>query len=396
MRRQVARCSTIELKIRFFPLNLIKGTMNESKLRWGILSTAEIAQKNWKAIFNSGNGIVTAVASREARRAQDFIARCQREAPFEQPPRALGSYDALLAAPDVDAVYVPLPTALRKQWVIRAAEAGKHVVCEKPCAPRLADLRMMLNACRRNHVQFMDGVMFMHSRRIERLREILDENRTIGSLRRITAAFSFGAPPEFFTSNIRANSELEPLGCLGDLGWYCIRFTLWAMKDQLPCRVTGRFLRQAGGLDSPVPVPVEFSGELFFDGDVSANFYCSFITGLQQWVHVSGAGGSIYVSDFVLPDHGAELALEVSKPSYHITGCDFRMEPGTRRITIPEHSHGHSSAQESNLFRNFADQVGSGRLNETWPAIAWKTQQTTEACLESAQHDGKAMAIDNQ
>lgn len=367
--------------------------MNEAKLRWGILSTAQIARKNWQAIFHSGNGIVTAVASREARRSRDFVALCQQTAPFEQPPRVLGSYEELITAPEVEAVYVPLPTGLRKQWVIRAAEAGKHVVCEKPCAPNLADLRAMLDACRANRVQFMDGVMFMHSRRLARLRELLHESRTIGALRRITAAFSFAAPAEFFSGNIRSNSELEPLGCLGDLGWYCLRFALWAMSYQLPHRVTGRFLRQAGRHDSPAPVPVEFSGELFFEGDVSAGFYCSFMAEFQQWVHVAGAEGSIYLSDFVLPNHGAELAFELSQPCYHIAGCDFRMEPGTRRITISEHSHGHASAQESNLFRTFAEQVRSGRLDETWPDIAWKTQRIVEACLESARHEGKALAI---
>src|SRR5258708_15375801 len=112
--------------------------MTEAKLRWGILSTAEIAEKNWRGIRNSGNGIVTAVASRDAQRSRDFIALCQREAPFDQAPSALGSYEALIAAADVDAIYVPAPTGLRKHWVIRAAEAGKHVVCEKPCAPSLA------------------------------------------------------------------------------------------------------------------------------------------------------------------------------------------------------------------------------------------------------------------
>src|SRR5262245_5413832 len=363
--------------------------MNEGKLRWGILSTAEIAQKNWRAIFNSGNGVVTAVASRDAQRSRDFIALCQREAPFIETPRALGSYEELIAAKDVDAVYLPVPTGLRKHWVIRAAEAGKHVVCEKPCAPSLADLREVLDACRRNHVQFMDGVMFMHSHRLEPIRAILNNARTIGPLRRITSAFSFVGPPEFFASNIRAHSELEPLGCLGDLGWYCIRFTLWAMRFHLPRSVSGRLLMQSGRADSPAPVPVEFSGELFFDGDVSASFYCSFITELQQWVHVSGANGSIYISDFVLPNDGEELTFEVSNPSYHVTGCDFRMESGTRSITVPEHSHGHPSAQESNLYRNFADQVRSGHVNETWLDVAWRTQQVTEACLESARLDGK-------
>jgi predicted dehydrogenase len=367
--------------------------MNQPKLRWGILSTAEIAQKNWKAIRNSGNGIVAAVSSRDAQRSREFIARCQQEVPFEHAPRALGSYDELIAAPDVEAIYLPAPTALRKQWVLRAAEAGKHVVCEKPCAPTLADLREMLDACRRNRVQFMDGVMFLHSRRLERIREVLDDAHTLGPMRRLSSAFCFSGPPEFFANNIRVHSEFEPLGCLGDLGWYCIRFFLWAMKFQLPHRVSGRLLTQSGRADSPVPVPVEFSSELLFDGGVSASFYCSFITELQQWVHISGAAGSIYVPDFVLPYSGAELTFEVAKPSYHVAGCDFRMEPGARGVTVPEHSHGHPSAQESNLFRNFAEQVHSGQFNESWPDIAWKTQQVTEACLNSAQQDGKEVEI---
>ena len=89
--------------------------MSEGKIRWGILGTAEIARKNWKAILNSGNGVVAAVASRDGQRSRDFVALCQREAAFEQPPQALGSYDALLAMRDIDAVYIPLPTRLREE-----------------------------------------------------------------------------------------------------------------------------------------------------------------------------------------------------------------------------------------------------------------------------------------
>ena len=365
--------------------------MNEPKVRWGILSTAEIARKNWKAIFNSGNGVVTAVASREQQRSKDFVDLCQREVPFGQRPRALAGYEALLSASDVDAVYIPLPTGLRAEWVIRAAEAGKHVVCEKPCARSVAELRRMLQACRHNRVQFLDGVMFMHSRRLDFVREVLDDVESIGQLKRITSAFSFGAPPEFFVSNIRAHSELEPYGCLGDLGWYCIRFVLWAMKFQLPCRVSGRLLTQRGRSDSPAPVPVEFSGELFFDGGVSASFYCSSITELQQWVHVSGTKGSLRIPDFVLPNHGRELVFEVNHPAYRVKGCDFDMDPGIRRIAVPEHSNSDPSAQETNLFRNFANQIRSGALNDLWPEMALKTQQVMEACLASAKADGRVV-----
>ena len=102
------------------------------KLRFGILSTANIGRQNWKAIFNSGNAVVAAVASRDAGRSREFIRKLQAEFPFDAEPAALGSYEELLASPDVDAVYIPLPTGLRKEWVLRAAAAGKHVVCEKP------------------------------------------------------------------------------------------------------------------------------------------------------------------------------------------------------------------------------------------------------------------------
>src|SRR5688572_16178653 len=154
--------------------------MTTNKLRWGILSTAQIARKNWKAIRNTGNSVVTAVASRDAERSRQFIAECQADTPMEISAKALGSYEELLASKDVDAVYIPLPTGLRKEWVIRAAQAGKHIVCEKPCATSVADLREMLDICRRQKVQFMDGVMFMHSQRLDGIRRVLEDGTSVG------------------------------------------------------------------------------------------------------------------------------------------------------------------------------------------------------------------------
>ena len=101
-------------------------------LGWGILGTADIARKNWLAILNSGNR-VAAVGSRDLKRARRFIDNCQSHAPMPESPRALGSYEELLRCPEVQAVYIPLPTGTRKEWVLRAAAAGKHIVCEKPC-----------------------------------------------------------------------------------------------------------------------------------------------------------------------------------------------------------------------------------------------------------------------
>src|SRR6185369_7862941 len=113
--------------------------MPQPLCRWGILGTANIARKNWKAIRNAGNSTVVAVASRDRARAQTYIDECQAHVPFAPAPAACGSYAELLDRRDVDAVYIPLPTGVRKEWVIRAAEAGKHVLCEKPCGVTVAD-----------------------------------------------------------------------------------------------------------------------------------------------------------------------------------------------------------------------------------------------------------------
>ena len=183
-------------------------------------------------------------------------------------PSACGSYEELLARKDIDAVYIPLPTGIRKEWVIRAAEAGKHVLCEKPCG--VDQRRRAAHARRlppRTSVQFMDGVMFMHSRRLPLLRQVLDDGHSIGTIRRIASQFSFMAPADFLEQNIRVSSELEPLGCLGDLGWYNIRFSLWTMNEQLPERVMRPDARPARPRRQPASLcRLEFSGELFFPG----------------------------------------------------------------------------------------------------------------------------------
>ena len=191
----------------------------------------------------------------------------------------------------------------------------------------------------------MDGVMFRHNGRLSRMRAVLDDPAGgVGPLRRIESAFSFRAPDGFLAQNIRAQSALEPLGCLGDLGWYCIQLSLWAAGWRLPARVTGRMLASHR---SPEPVPMEFSGELLFGDGLSAVFFCSFLAANQQWAHFSGELGRLLVDDFVLPYAGDQTAFELRRAEFRIAGCDFRMMPQIWRLTIEEHGHGHPTAQET-------------------------------------------------
>lgn len=367
--------------------------MSDRVCRWGILSAANIARKNWLAIRNCENAMLTAVASRDVAKAQQFIDECNAHSFMKTKPIALGSYEELLKRPDIDAVYMPIPTGLRKEWVIRAAEAGKHVLAEKPVGCNSAEVKEMIAACKKNGVQFMDGVMFMHSQRLNKMREVFNDGGSIGEIRRITSQFSFSSDEEFTKSNIRVSGELEPLGALGDLGWYNIRFSLWVMKYQMPQRVSGRMLADVKRSDSRSAVPLEFSGELFFANGVTASFFCSFKTCTQQWAIVSGKKGFLQIQDFVAPHYSNEVAFTVSNGELNKNVCDFNMEDHTRRVAIPEYSNGWKNSQEANMFRNFSNLVLSGKTDETWPEISLKTQQVVEACVASAHADGKIVDL---
>jgi predicted dehydrogenase len=366
--------------------------MSEKKCRWGILGTAGIAQKNWQSIKNAENAELVAVASRNISKSQDFIERCSSQVVHEVTPEAMGSYDELIARDDIDAIYLPLPTGLRREWALKVAASGKHLLSEKPCGTNFEQVEEIITACDRAGVQFMDGVMFMHSDRLTKIRDVIEGGDTIGTLRRINTQFSFCAPDEFLTENIRMHSDLEPHGCLGDLGWYTLRFILWVMKYQKPTAVTGRILNSSARTDSPKRVPTEFSGEIFFE-NVSASFYCSFLTEHQQFAHISGTKGNIRIDDFVLPYYGNRIGFLSSNAAFDCDVCDFRMERKETNHQVDEYANSHSSAQETNLFRTFSKLVLGGEPDPHWPMITRLTQKLMMASMESAENDGVEITI---
>lgn len=348
---------------------------------WGILGSAFIARKNWQAIRDAGNAKLIAIASRDLAKAEKFIDECQAQVPHPIKPEALGSYEALIERADIDAIYIPLPTGLRKEWVIRAANAGKHVLVEKPIACTTADAEEMIAACEKNNVQFMDGVMFMHNERLKTMRAALDRDQ-IGDVRRITSQFSFPGDEAFFGANIRVSKELEPLGCLGDLGWYCVRLSLWAMNYARPLQVSGRMIKEING------VPIEFSGELMFENGVTASFYNSFVTGHAQWANISGTQGYLSLGDFVLPFAGDTTRYRITKSIFEINGCQFDMREGRTKEHVREAASNAPTSQEAGLFRNFSQLVIENRREEFWPRVSLLTQQVMDACMESARNNG--------
>src|SRR6185312_15751841 len=195
------------------------------QLRWGILSTANIGLKKViPAMQRSEHTRVTAVASRD-------LAKAQKAAASLEIPTAYGSYEELLADPNVDAIYNPLPNHLHVAWTAKAAEAGKHVLCEKPLSMNVAEARELLAVQKRTGVKIGEAFMIRSFPQWLRLRELLDEGR-VGELRAVTGFFSyFNVDP----ANIRNRADIGG-GALMDIGCYLIHASRYAFRQQ-PMRV---------------------------------------------------------------------------------------------------------------------------------------------------------------
>lgn len=344
-------------------------------IRFGILGTARIAAKVGRAIVAAQGATLAAVASRNEDRAQNWVARHTRtaaanagEAAFldaGNSVRALGGYEALLDDPAIDAVYIPLPPSLHAEWTIRAAERGKHVLCEKPLAANLAEARQMADACRTNRVCLMDGVMWAHHERTAAMRRVIDSDE-LGSLRRVTSAFSFNAT-DFSPDNIRFQKELAG-GVLGDLGWYCVGATLWALGD-LPERVfaSARYHND---------VDVSLSAMLWFAGDRTASFDCAYNITMRKWIEIAGAKGSLVCDDFVLP-------WNPEQARFWVHGRDGKASQQAFSGCI----------QELRMIERFCDSVRHNSPDDSFVRSSLATQEVCDALASSAR-SGRVIEIE--
>ncbi len=245
-------------------------------VRWGILSTSHHAAKTWiPALVAAPSAELVAVASRDEERARAF-------ADEHGIPAAYGSYEALLAAEDVDAVYIPLPNHLHKPWTLRAAEAGKHVLCEKPLALDAAEAEEMVAACRAADVRLMEAFQWRHHPQAHTVRSLLQEGH-VGALRAMAAAFSFTLTRP---DDVRWRAEWGG-GALYDVGCYPVSVMRF-MAGAEPLSVTAQ-ARWHNGVD------VSLVGTLCFPDDVLGHLDCSFEMPLRRCYDVIGAEGVLRV-----------------------------------------------------------------------------------------------------
>lgn len=249
-----------------------------TKVRWGILSTADIGMaKVTPAIQKAENSEVGAIASRSPERAAEAAAQLGI-------PGSYGSYEALLEAPDIDAIYIPLPNDLHAEWTIRAAQAGKHVLCEKPLAMSAAQAQEMVSACEAAGVKLAEAFMYRHHPTWVEAMRLLRVGE-IGDLQGVLSWFSyFNDDP----TNIRNRPE-NGGGAIMDIGCYNINLSRMIFGAE-PVAIHSTVRRDpAMGIDTLSSAVLEFPG-----GGQSA-FTCGIRSHDYQRVHIVGSTGRLEI-----------------------------------------------------------------------------------------------------
>jgi D-xylose 1-dehydrogenase (NADP+, D-xylono-1,5-lactone-forming) len=306
-------------------------------VRWGFLSTADINDKLLAGARPSDRLEVVAVASRDTARAEAYA----QERGIE---RAYGTYEQLLSDPDVDAVYISLPNSMHVDWSIRALEAGKHVLCEKPLSRHPADVELVFDTAEREGRILMEAFMYRHNPQTARLEKLV-AGGAIGRLRLIRATFSF---PLSDQANVRLNAELEG-GGLMDVGCYCVSGARLLAGE--PQQVFGMQLPSQSGVDEL------FGATIRFAGDVVAQFDCGLVLPVRDELEAIGEEGSLFLDD---PWHCREPVIELRTAS----GMEeIQVEPGdSYRLQLENMSAAIRGEAEPLLGRD--DALGQARAIE--------------------------------
>ena len=358
----------------------------EKRLRVGSLSCAKVCEKNVVAILGCGQASMAAIASRSAEKARAFIDRCVPDR-IAAKEIDVTDYETFLHTNlhSLHAVFVPLPTGLRCEWIqkILDREHGQRVaiVSEKPTAPSFSVLRPLLQQAHKHRVLYTDGSMMSHSLRVGYTAWVV-EHLFHHRITKIESRLTMMKDATFDSSNIRADELLEPHGALGDLVWYCIRFTLHVLGWQRPLDVTSRW---AGGQDMPhtsAGLRDECTVELRFPTDIRATFFGSFVSAPEQYIKIYGrdsAGDELTV--IMQPLTRAAVPVAQLTVQHSVYGpVSFDLEP--------------NGFQDRQQWRNVAFSRDDDDLRAHWSRVSARTQLVLDACYESAKMKGEGVRID--
>ena len=260
-------------------------------LTWGLLSTARINRALIPAIRQSKRSRLQAVASRSQESAEIF-------AQTWQIPRTHSTYEALLADPDIDVIYIPLPNSLHAEWSIKAVQAGKHVLCEKPLAVTLEEIDAIRAASLQTGRIIVEAFMYRHHAQTLKVKELITSG-AIGKVQLVRGSFTYNASRP---KNVRLDPKLGG-GCVWDVGCYPISYAR-TMVGLEPEEVFGYQIVNDTGVD------VHFVGLLRFPGDIYAQFQSSFITPHSTYIEVIGDQGMLLVPKPFTPGKQENIILK--------------------------------------------------------------------------------------
>ena len=331
--------------------------LTPNTLNWGVLCTSLVGRLAViPAIQRSANGRVLAIASRNLEKAS------QAAAEFDI-PRAYGAYQELLDDPHVQAVYIPLPNSLHREWTVRAAAAGKQVLCEKPLALNAAEADEMIAACEGHGVQLMEAFMYRFHPRSIAVKELI-ESGAIGPIQLVRAAFAFLHRDP---SDYRFKPEMGG-GALLDVGGYAVSAARWLIgAEPIEVQATAYYGPESG-------VDETLGGLLRFPGGEIGVVTCSFRTALRQNYEVVGRDGVIEVSLAFVPE-GEEAPLVL------IRGADVET------VRFPK------TDQYQLMVEHFADCVLHGRPLRFPPTEARANMRVLDALAQSAR-TGRLIRLD--
>jgi len=259
-------------------------------LKWGILGTARINRSIIPALNLSSRNKLVAIASRSKQRADAHALEWGISASY-------GSYEGLLAEPGIDVVYIPLPNSLHCEWVIKAAQAGKHVLCEKPLALSNEEVNEMTNASIKAGVVLTEAFMYRHHPQTLKVKELIEAG-AIGEVLLVRGSFSF---PLSRKMDVRLKPELGG-GSLWDIGCYPVSYARYILGSE-PITVFGWRLLGKTGID------ISFTGHMEFPGNAFAQFDCSFIMPVRTNLEIVGREGIIYLPEPFKPNFNGTIVL---------------------------------------------------------------------------------------
>ena len=326
------------------------GAQTLKTLRWGLVGTGGIASSMAGMIQRADAAEIGAVSSRSMDTANAFARR-------HGVPHCFDSWQAMIDSGQVDAIYVATPTSVREEVCIAAANGGMHVLGEKPFAS-LPSVNRIVAACRDHGVAFMDGTHFGHHPRTLDVRRHSEER--LGAIWSVASALQFNLPDR---GNIRFNPELEPMGAIGDAGWYNMRAAVEYLPAGVELDTVSAHLRR----DPQTGAAIGGSGVLHFTNGATSTWNCGFDSGaVVMDLRITGTKGVINIDDFLgqNPDGSANFV-------YRRGGWGG----GTNEdINIPSDKPGAVL-----MFENMAAAAADGTLREQWMSATARTQALLDA-----------------